>query len=159
MPRAPALVAGFRDIMWLSPEGEIAALSPQEARTRLDHSPHNQPRFDEQNSGETPIVCHARAVARRLDLAGFAALDVLELFAFVRPARFCVPTPRGLAAALGLEPPRTMADQCVALIDSARALLRELQGDGSVETRALAEIAENAGWGWGPAVLAALPSV
>ena len=99
-----------------------------------------------------------RAVARRLDLAGFAALDILELFAFVRPARFCVPTPRGIAAALGLEPPRTMADACVALIDAARALLQELRADDNSETRALAEIAERAGWSWGPAVLAALPS-
>ena len=108
-------------------------------------------------AGEIPIVCHARAVARRLDLAGFAALDVLELFAFARPARFCVPTPRGLAAALGLPPPRTMADSCVTLIEAARELLQELQADGDIETRALAEIAERAGWGWGSAVLAALP--
>ena len=52
------------------------------------------------------MVCHARATARRLDLPGFAALDLLELFAFVHPARFCVPTPRGLAEGLGLPPPR-----------------------------------------------------
>src|SRR5690242_15250864 len=125
MPRVPALVAGFRDTLWLSANGEIEALSPEEARARL-----NYPQADRPNGGEPPIVCHARAVARRLDLADFAALDVLELFAFVRPARFCVPTPRGIAAALGLELPQTMADQCVALIEAARALLRELQGDG-----------------------------
>src|SRR3954454_24582818 len=127
--------------MWLSVDGEIEALSPDEARARLD------PRLDSPGGGAVPIVCHMRAVARRLDLAGFAALDILELFAFVRPARFCVPTPRGLAVALGLEPPRAMADQCVALLDAARLLLCELQADEDVETRALAEIAENAGWG------------
>ena len=146
VPHAPALVAGFREIMWLSADGEIEVLAPEEARARL--AP---------DSGETPIVCHQRAVARRLGLAGFAALDVLELFAFVRPARFCVPTPRGIAHALGLPPPRKSADSCVALIDAARALLEELQADGTIESRALAEIAERAGWGWGPAVLAALP--
>ena len=113
VPRAPALVAGFREIVWLSPEGEIEALSPPEARARLE--------------GETAMVCHARAVARRLDIAGFAALDLLELFAFVRPAQFCVPTPRGLAAALGLAPPGTMAEACVALATAARALLQQLQ--------------------------------
>ena len=41
-------------------------------------------------------------------------------------------------------------------LSDARMLLRELREDGSIETRALAEIAENAGWGWGPAVLASL---
>ena len=89
VPRVPALVAGFREVLWLSPEGEIEALSPEEARARLDPV----------QGGETPMVCHARAVARRLDIpsrdwAGFAAFDLLELFAFVRPAQFCVPTPR-----------------------------------------------------------------
>lgn len=148
MPRAPALVAGFREVVWLSPDGEIEALAPAEARARLDAA---------QGGGETPIVCHARAVARRLDIAGFAALDVLELFAFVRPAQFCVPTPRGLAAALGLAPPGSMAEGCVALTTAARALLQQLQAETDPEVRALAELADRAGWGWGPAVLAALP--
>src|SRR5713101_4762956 len=76
VPRVPALVAGFREIVWLSPDGEIESLSPSEARARLDSG----------HGGETPMVCHARAVARRLDMAGLAALDLLELFAFVRPA-------------------------------------------------------------------------
>src|SRR6267154_1939970 len=115
VPQVPALVAGFREVVWLSPEGEIEALSPAEARSRLE--------------GETPLVCHARAVARRLDLAGFAALDLLELFAFVRPAQFCVPTPRGLAAALGLAQPGNMAEACVALATAARALLQQLQAE------------------------------
>jgi ATP-dependent DNA helicase DinG len=143
VPRAPALVAGFREIVWLSPEGEVEALSPAEARGRLDH--------------ETPIVCHGRAVARRLDTAGFAALDLLELFAFVRPARFCVPTPRGLAAALGLAAPATPAEAAVVLVTAALALLQELPADDGPDTRALAEAADRAGWLWGPAVLAALP--
>src|SRR4051794_5766153 len=146
MPRAPALVAGFRETLWLSADGEIEAVSPEEARARL--AP---------DGGKAPIVCHMRTVARRLDLPGFAALDILELFAFVRPARFCVPTPRGITAALGLPTPRTMADACVALIDAAQELLRELQEDDSIETRALAEIAGRARWGWGQAVLASLP--
>src|SRR5437764_13503605 len=148
VPRAPALVAGFREVVWLSPEGEIEALSPAEARARIDAS----------TGGEIPMVCHARAVARRLDISGFAAFDLLELFAFVRPARFCVPTPRGLAAALGLVPPRDMAEACVALATAARALLQELANETSAEVRAVAEIAERAGWSWGAAVLAALPT-
>jgi ATP-dependent DNA helicase DinG len=147
VPRAPALVAGFREILWLSPDGEIEALSPAEARARLDTG----------RGGETPMVCHARAVARRLEMAGFAALDLLELFAFVRPAQFCVPTPRGIAIALGLAPPGTMAEACVALATAARALLQQLQADTEPDARIIAEAADRAGWVWGPAVLAALP--
>ena len=112
VPRAPALVAGFREVVWLSPDGEIEALSTDEAKARLAH--------------ETVLVCHARATARRLDMPGFAALDLLELFAFVRPARFCVPTARGLATALGLAAPESLAEACVTLATAARALLQEL---------------------------------
>ncbi|MBV8776775.1 MAG: ATP-dependent DNA helicase, partial [Alphaproteobacteria bacterium] len=144
VPRAAALVAGFREALWLSPDGEIEALSPSEARARLEH--------------ETVIVCHARATARRLDIAGFAALDVLELFAFVRPAQFSVPTPRGIAAALGLVAPDSTAEACVALTTAARALLQELAQETDPNARAIAETAERAGWAWGPAVVAALPA-
>ncbi len=88
VPQAPVLVAGFREVLWLSPEGEIEALSQAEAARRVQIDP--------------PMLCHAVATARRLDLPAFAALDLLELFAFVRPARFCVPTPRGLAESAGI---------------------------------------------------------
>src|SRR6267143_3029467 len=127
VPQAPVLVAGFREVLWLSPDGEVEALAPAEARSRVER--------------ETPMLCHASATARRLDVPIFPALDLLELFAFVRPARFCVPTPRGLAAALGLVPPRDMAEACVALATAARALLQELAAEANADVRAIAEIA------------------
>src|SRR5437867_2455121 len=109
VPQAPVLVAGFREVLWLNPDGEIEALAPAEAGSRVER--------------ETPMLCHARATARRLDIPEFPALDLLELFAFVRPARFCVPTPRGLAEALGLTPPRRPAEACVSLATAAHSLL------------------------------------
>jgi ATP-dependent DNA helicase DinG len=142
VPRAPVLVAGFREVLWLSPEGEIEALSPAEARGRVEIDP--------------PMLCHANATARRLDSPGFAALDLLELFAFVYPARFCVPTPRGLAEGLGLPPPRRPADACVALATAARALLQALGQETDAECRGVAEAMDRGGWLWAPAVLAAL---
>ncbi len=143
VPRAPVLVAGFAEALWLTADGEIEALTPAEARSRVER--------------ELPMLCHARATARRLDLAGFPALDLLELFAFVYPARFCVPTPRGLAEALGLAPPQGAAACCVALASAAYALLEALGGETDAETRAIAEAMADGGWLWGQAVLAALP--
>jgi len=143
VPRVPVLVAGFREVLWLNPDGEIEAIAVAEARGRLEH--------------ETPIVCHLRAVARRLDIHAFPALDLLELFAFVHPARFCVPTPRGLADALGLPMPRSAPESCVTLAAVARALLERLGEEVDVEVRAIAEAMDRSGWLWGPAVLAALP--
>jgi ATP-dependent DNA helicase DinG len=143
VPHAPVLVAGFREVLWLDPDGEIEALAPVDARSRVER--------------ETPMLCHGPATARRLDAPGFPALDLLELFAFVYPARFCVPTPRGLAEALGLPPPRGSPEACVTLATVARALLAKLAEEFDPEVRAIAEVMDSAGWLWGPAVLAALP--
>jgi ATP-dependent DNA helicase DinG len=143
MPRAPVLLAGLREILWLDPDGEIEALAPAEARRRVEL--------------ETPILCHAVATARRIEAPAFPALDLLELFAFVHPARFCVPTPRGLAAALGLAPPQRPTEACVTLATAARALLQALAAEDHPEPRAIAAQMARAGWLWGAAVLAALP--
>ena len=60
------------------------------------------PRF----RGGDVLVAHALFVAGRLKAApGRPLFDVLELFAFVRPAQPCVPSPLGLARALGLPAP------------------------------------------------------
>jgi ATP-dependent DNA helicase DinG len=144
VPHAPVLIAGFREVMWLDPDGEIEALDPAEARRRVER--------------EIPMLCHGPATARRLDTAGFPALDLLELFAFVHPARFCVPTPRGLAERLGLLRPRSLAEACVTLASAARNLLERLAEETEPEARAIAEAMDRSGWLWGPAVLAALPS-
>src|SRR5271169_5804480 len=144
VPHAPVLVAGFREVLWLHPDGEIEALAPADARSRVER--------------ETPMLCHGPSTARRLDAPGFPALDLLELFAFVHPARFCVPTPRGLAEVLGLPPPRSSSEACVTLATVARALLEKLAEEVDPEVRAIAEVMDRGGWLWGPAVLAALPA-
>ncbi len=144
-PRAsPALVVGGRDALWLGGDGVIEALSHAEARARLA-------------DGARPLLCHRKAVAKRLDAGPVAALDVLELFAFVRPAQFCLPTPRGLAMALGLALPTSLERQAETLMHAARALLNELRA-GAAGNRAVLAIAwamARDGWSWGnPAVTA-----
>ena len=54
-------------------------------------------------ASDTPLLMlNAPLVAARLGYPDLSGLDLLELYAFVRPARFMVPTPRGLAHALDL---------------------------------------------------------
>jgi len=111
--------------------------------------------------GDPPIVCHARAVARRLGLEQMRAADLLELFAFVRPATFCLPTPGGLASAVGLAPPDSQTDIPETLIAAADALLAELaereQLDGRDRwARRIARAMHDGGWAWGRAVLMVL---
>src|SRR5712671_3780099 len=47
VPHAPVLVAGFREVLWLDPDGEIEALAPADARSRVER--------------ETPMLCHGPA--------------------------------------------------------------------------------------------------
>ena len=79
------------------------------------------------------LVAHASLTARRLDTAPPARSrdihDVLELFAFVRPAKFCAPSAAGLARAMGLAEPRGAEAQAAALRDVAAKLLEELAAD------------------------------
>ena len=144
LPAAPALVAGVTEAAWLSPEGEIALLPFAEAARRAREAP--------------PFLCHARATARRLGVLAFPALDLLELYAFVRPGRFCLPTPRGLAAALGLGLPQYgLGDEALTLIAAAQALLAELRDAAELgEARAIAQAMARGHWAWAPAVLRAL---
>jgi ATP-dependent DNA helicase DinG len=144
LPAAPALVAGVKQAAWLSSDGEIALLPFAEAARRAREAP--------------PFVCHARATARRMGVLPFPALDLLELYAFVRPARFCLPTPRGVAEALGLPlARRSVGDEALSLVSSAEALLAELAAASpDAEARAVALAMERGGWGWAGAVLAAL---
>ena len=143
MPRAPVLVAGVGGAAWISADGEVESLALAEAARRVE-------------GGAVPIVCHARATARRLGTARFPALDVLELFAFARPARFCVPTPRGLARALGLAVPEGHADEAAALLGAARSLLAALSPPPGADALPVAQAMARGGWPWGKAVVAAL---
>ena len=57
-------------------------------------------------AADTPLLLiNAPLLATRLGYPDLSGLDLLELFAFVHPARFCVPTPRGLAHVLALREP------------------------------------------------------
>jgi hypothetical protein len=143
--REPALVAGARGAVWRGPDGTIEELDRAAAATRARATP--------------PVVCHGPATARRLAAPPFAALDVLELFAFVRPAVFCSPTPRGITAALALDAPRGLAAEAEALVEAALALLVELadaDGNAADEAASIAASMAAAGWPWGSHVLRAL---
>jgi ATP-dependent DNA helicase DinG len=142
---APALAVGVSEAVWLTPDGEIERLKLAEAVRRAQAQP--------------PLAVHARAVARRLGQPPFPNLDLLELFAFVRPAAFVLPTSRGLASALGLRRPETLEDEALTLVLAAECLLAELAArpaaadpDAPGILRAMAR----GGWRWAASVEAAL---
>ncbi len=127
------------------PDGTIERLSGRDANLRA--------------IGTLPLVCHAPAVAARLGLEDLKARDLLALFAFVRPAHFCLPTVRGLCEALDLKIPTTPEEEVAALPEIARALIDELEDMAALASPEMKDTAlamARGLWEWGDTVLAAL---
>ncbi|MBX7540946.1 ATP-dependent DNA helicase [Qipengyuania sphaerica] len=85
-------------------------------------------------AADTPLLLmNAPLVASRLGYPDLSGLDLLELFAFIHPAKFCVPTPKGLAHALGLEEPTDDAGVPLLLQQAAGALVATCESDDWAE--------------------------
>jgi ATP-dependent DNA helicase DinG len=112
-------------------------------------------------AAETPmIMLNAPLVGSRLGYGEVSGLDLLELFAFVHPARFAVPTPKGLADALGLAAPADdAAAAAVFLREAAAALLATIGKDWPEREGAFAtaRALHRLRWPWGGAVADRLP--
>jgi ATP-dependent DNA helicase DinG len=137
----PALHATHAGIWIADPSGEVREATRGEAIARAAETPH--------------ILLNAPMVGQRLGYAELSGLDLLELFAFVHPARFAVPTPAGLSRAVGIDPPEKEAEAVAALKRIADALLERL-GDSDWAEREGAWTANASlhrlGWSWAPLV-------
>ena len=148
LPDAPSVVAGHGRAAILTPDGELLMLPTSQAADLLRTLP-------------PPILVHAPATFRRLGLRPGPAFDLLDLFAFVRPANTAAPTPRGLALALDTDQPPIGLEAEVSQLPSFAAILLHqlLQGRDTLLNRdagALAARMQKAGWGWGGYVMHAL---
>ena len=148
---APALVVLPGPRAAVADASGSRAVRPPEARDIFEAAP--------------VLVAHAAMTARRLAMNAPPRtpriFDVLELFVFARPARFCAPSAAGLALALGLPEPRGAEAQALTLRDACAVLLAELSAapePSREEALAQAETLARAGWAWGPAVIGALRS-
>jgi ATP-dependent DNA helicase DinG len=141
----PALHATHAGIWLASGEGEVREATRGEAIARAAETPH--------------IILNAPLVGQRLGYPELSGVDLLELFAFLHPARFAVPTAAGLSRTLGLEPPGSESEAVAALQGIAEQLLgvladpdwREREGAWTVNSTL-----HRLGWGWAPLVGARL---
>ena len=116
----PALHATHAGIWLAGRDGEVREASRGEAIARAAETPH--------------IILNAPLIGQRLGYPELSGLDLLELFAFVHPARFAVPTPAGLSRALGLDAPADEAAAAATLRLIAERLLATL-ADGAWRER------------------------
>ncbi len=145
VPEIPAITVSSGKAYVLATDGEIKNFPLSGAHLAL--------------GGGAALVCHAPITRSRLGIEQLFTFDLLELFAFVHPGRFCVPTPRGLAKALMLECPDDDEELPLLLSECAAAMLGDLKGSGNPDR--LLEIAgimglQGKGWPWTPFVFAAL---
>jgi len=85
-------------------------------------------------AADTPqLLMNAPLVASRLGYPDLSGLDLLELFAFIHPARFCVPTPKGLAHALSLDEPVDDASVPLLLQQAAGVLMATCESEDWAE--------------------------
>jgi ATP-dependent DNA helicase DinG len=156
---APATALGLAPALVVLPGPRAAVSDGSGARPLAAEEARNLAR------GGPILVAHAGMTARRLNLPSPARsrdiFDALELFAFVRPARFCAPSAAGLALALGMAEPKTPEAQAESLKLACGLLLFELAETpwpNREEALALAETLGRAAWAWAPAVVQALRS-
>ena len=137
----PSLHATHAGIWLAGGGGEIREASRGEAIARAAETPH--------------IILNAPLVGQRLGYPELSGLDLLELFAFIHPARFAVPTAAGLSRALGLEPPASETEAAASLCAIAQRLLAAL-GDPHWREREGAWTSNatlhRLGWGWAPLI-------
>ncbi|MFD1949399.1 ATP-dependent DNA helicase [Sphingomonas arantia] len=109
------------------------------------------------HAAETPVVLlNAPLAATRLGYGELSGLDLLELYAFVHPGQFAVPTPAGLARALGLDPPENETAAAAFLLVAAHALLNQLDRPDWAEREGAwtsAATLQRLRWPWSTAVV------
>ncbi|MHA6768478.1 ATP-dependent DNA helicase [Sphingobium ummariense] len=136
----PALHASYGGL-WLRDDGQTRALAKGQAIAR---------------AAETPVLLlNAPLAGQRLGYPELNGLDLLELWAFVHPARFLVPTAKGLAQVLDLAPPIDEAD-IPALLQQATAVLLDRLGAADWAEReggwTAAQSLHRLRWPWAPLV-------
>ncbi|WP_260483283.1 ATP-dependent DNA helicase [Sphingomicrobium flavum] len=143
----PALHATHAGIWRADGKGEVRSLGRGEAIARAAETPH--------------IILNAPLIGERLGTPEISGLDLLELFAFIHPARFAVPTVAGMARAVGLEVPgdemaaaRTLQAIAVRLLDVTEDQDWAEREGAWTTNRTL----QRHGWPWSPLVDARLPA-
>nr|WP_218647529.1 ATP-dependent DNA helicase [Sphingobium lactosutens] len=141
----PALHASHGGI-WLCEDGRTQALAKGQAIAR---------------AAETPVLLlNAPLTGQRLGYPELNGLDLLELWAFLHPARFLVPTPKGLAEALGLPAPGNEGDIPALLQQATAILLARLTTPEWLEREGgwtAAQALHRLRWPWSPLVAPRIP--
>lgn len=147
LPHIPAIWATHSSVHVLTVDGEIKTY-PLTQASQILH-------------GQSVLVCHAPYTLKKIPRLNVRSFDLLELYAFVEPIEALVPTPHGLATALGLDAPKGADDHLMSMVEAVPALLERLAALSLPERIQLGKLSaamglRGKGWAWSEAVCAAL---
>lgn len=145
LPNCPALIAEVSKNYILSPEGEILELGSRETIKHIGNKP--------------VILCNKKTNASHLKINKIKAFDILELFAFCKPAFFAIPTIKGIAKALKLVEPKNKEQELLTLFGITRKLIEDIATSPLAEKKQIISILYplKAGeWPWADYLLACL---
>lgn len=141
----PALYASHGGI-WIADDAGVRAVGRSEAIARASETPM--------------ILLNAPLTGQRIGHPELAGLDLLELFAFIHPARFMVPSIKGVAEALSLESPPDDATAAGFLRCAAERLVAHAGDPALAERDGLWTALQNMArlrWGWAGVLAPVVP--
>ena len=145
LPQAIALSRG--EFTLLKPSGEIVTEPFSKLSSSLEGA---------------PLLCCFSPHIKKAELSPeIQILDVLELFAFVRPTKFCVPTIKGLSKIIGTGIPENPEEETIHLLKIMETLLSDLKNDpyrNKADPLLIAQVIgqRGKGWAWTPYICDAL---
>lgn len=139
----PSVHTSSASAIWSEPNEKPENLSLSDLRERMESTP--------------ALLCHAPSIARKIKKDHVVGYDILELFAFVYPTTFTLPTLHGVATALELKTNYINSPLCLLNV-IAKKLISEiiLDIDKVDDAHAIAKNMSTAGWLWGPIILEVL---
>ena len=146
LSRLPALVVGPTHGTILTPDGEVEDYELKDLKQVI--------------RDQAFLICNQNLTSRHLKGTSYRPFDVLELFAFVRPAEFCLPLPFGLAKAMDFPPSGdSLEESALIILQAAQRLFHDLKATDYKYPEGAAASAQSmakAGWPWGPLILGTL---
>lgn len=129
------------EICFLSEDGEIEIVSLEAVSSKLKTN--------------NILVCHAPYTAKKLGLKQLPRFDILELYAFIYPTKFAVPTINGIAKALGITPSNDIEEQAMLVHEIIEHLTNptHLKSIKDIESILNFMAYQGQGWAWAPILL------
>ena len=146
LPNFPSLIIEGNLVISLTPDGIIEENKPT-------------PKLYEEICKTPHILCYKNHIISFFNNKNIPCFDLLELFAFIYPAKFTIPTVTGLCKSLDLTIPTTSEAKLFSQIEIIKKILNDIKKLNQTEKRRLISVTlamKIGNWAWADYILFAL---